>query len=395
MNKYLICEHAELLKNLPKVISDEKSKISVISRKKSALTNNKFVNEYIEIGQNPNKDFSDQFIADKKLISKLNGWIIWGNDEIMRKVATSTLSLDEKLRILPIRKKIGLQILGSKVGLAKVSKKIELNTPKTLIAKNNIELTKVMSDFTGPLIVKADRFGGGEFVKQISSEKEKKELNIPKDWFPVVVQDYVSGELVSVEGFFKDGKLVAWMYSSKTRTLGEFGASYARTYKSPTLRDFEHDLINLAKECGLHGMFNCTFILKSGMHFLIEADARPNVWHFLYAHFKIPVLEIMTEKLQTPITPLDALPKNKHVKVIDLDRSIPYAFKEKKYKLLLSSIFEINHSTQWLAGKKFKTIKIFALALLLLLVTWLPQGLLTRMKNFGLIKNLHRRVFER
>ena len=395
MNKYLICEHAELLKNLPKVISEKNSKISVISRKKSALTDHKYVDEYIEIKQELNTNFNDQFIADEKLISKLNGWVIWGNDELMRRVATSTLPLEEKLRILPTRRKIGLQILGSKVGLAQVSKKIKISSPKTFVANDNAELNRLISDFSHPLIIKADRFGGGEFVKKVSTEKEKTDLDIPREWFPVVVQDYVLGELVSVEGFFKDGKLIAWMYSSKTRTLGEFGASYARSYKSPTIRDFEDDLINLAKECGLHGMLNCTLILKEGKHFLIEADARPNVWHFLHENFKIPIVEIMSGKLPIPSSPLSALSKNKTKKVIDLDRSIPYAFKERSYKLLLTSIFEVSHSTQWLAGRKFKTIKIFALALLLLFVTWLPQGLLTPMKNFGLIKNLHRRVFER
>ena len=395
MNKYLICEHGELLKNFPKLIKEDDSKTVVISRQKSVLSKSKYIDDYIAIKEEPHKDFSEQLIADRDLILELNGWIIWGNDELMRKVATSNLSLGEKLRILPAKKKIGLQLLGSKVGLVKVSKRIKLNIPKSFVAKNNLELKKLSLNFKTPFIVKADRFGGGGYVKKVSTAEEKKVLDIPKEWFPVAIQEFVIGELVGIEVFFKNGKLIAWIYTSFAETLGAFGASYSRIYESPKERGFELDLILLGKECGLDGMFNCTFIFKGNKHYLIEADARPNAWHFLYSYFKIPILEVMTEKQRIPATPYEAHLKSKKMKIINLDRSVPYALSQRSYKLIFKSILEFRRSTQWLSGSKVKTLKILFLALLLLLVTWLPKGLLTRIKNFKTIKLMNRRVFER
>jgi hypothetical protein len=185
------------------------------------------------------------------------------------------------------------------------------------------------------------------------------------------------------------------MYTSYADTLGAFGASYSRIYESPKERGFELDLILLGKECGLDGMFNCTFILKDGIHYLFEADARPNAWHFLYSHFKIPVLDLMNEKLPIPPIPFEAYLSSNKVKIINLDRSIPYAVSQRSYKLIFKSILGFRRSTQWIAGSKVKTFKILILSVVLLLVTWLPERLLTRIKNFRSIKATHRRIFER
>ncbi len=356
MNKFLICENGELLKNFPKLIREKDSKITVISRKKSSLTKNQHVDRFISIDSSESASFNDKFLANKKLISKLNGWIIWGNDEIMRRVATSNLPIKEKLRILPTKRKSGLRLLGSKVGQAEVSNRLKLRVPKTIVAKNSAELRKYSSKFETPFIIKADKYGGGAFLKKVSNVKEKKELNIPKEWYPVIIQKFVVGQIISVEGFFKDGTLIAWMYSSFKDSVGDYGPSSSREYKNPDVLDFEQDLILLAKECGLHGMFNCTFILKEKKHYLIEADARPNSWQFLYAYFKLPIVEIMSGEQESPLTPLAPNLKNKAVRIVDLDRLIPYAISKKDYKTIFYSLIRLTNSTQWIAGKKLTIV---------------------------------------
>jgi hypothetical protein len=358
VNKFLICEDAELLKNFPKLIKEKNTQITVISNKKSSLTNNAYIDKYVTIKASQIESFNDLFLADTKLITKLNGWIIWGNDEIMGRIATSKLPLSEKLRILPVKKKLGLVLLGSKVGQGVISNKLKLNAPKTVVAKNNDELKKYSSKFKNPFVVKADKFGGGAFIKKILTAKEKKELSIPKEWFPVIIQDFVVGQIISVEAFFKDGFLIAWVYSFFEDSLGEYGPSTSRLYKNPEVLDFELDLIHLARECGLDGMFNCTFILKGNKHYLIEADARPNSWQFLYSYFKLPILEIMTGIQEIPLAPLSPRLKNKSVKIIDLDRVIPYAISNKDYKTIFNSLMQITHSTQWIAGNKTRAMKV-------------------------------------
>ena len=358
MNKFLICEDGELLKNFPKLIKEKKSKITVISRKKSSLTKNKYVDRFISIDSPASANFNDNFLANKKLISKLNGWIIWGNDEIMRRVANSNLPLTEKLRILPTKRKSGLRLLGSKVGQAEVANRLKLRVPKTMVAKNSAELRRYSSKFETPFIVKADRYGGGAFLKKVSNAKERKELRISKEWYPVVIQKFIVGQIISVEGFFKDGALIAWMYSSFKDSVGEYGPSSSREFKNPDVLDFELDLILLAKECGLHGMFNCTFILKDTKHYLIEADARPNSWQFLYAYFKLPIMEIMNGEQESPPTPLAPNLENAAVRIVDLDRIIPYAVSKKDYKTVFHSLRRLRKSTQWIAGKKITIVLV-------------------------------------
>jgi hypothetical protein len=364
VNKYLICENGELLKNIPKLVKEENSEITVISTKKSSLTNNKHIDNYISIDAPKESSFNDNFIANKNLISELNGWIIWGNDEIVRRVANSNIPLKEKLRVLPTKRKIGLTLLGSKVGLAKVSNKLNLTSPKTVIAENLSELKKYSSKLHTPFIIKADKHGGGGFVKKVSNGRERKALKISKDWYPVVIQEFIKGQVVAVEGFFKNGTLIAWMYSFFEDSLGEYGPSTSRVYKNPEVLDFQLDLIRLAKECGLHGMFNCTFILKDQKHYLIEADARPNSWQFLFSHFNLPIMEIMTEKQESPQTPLSPNLSNGALRISDLNRIIPYALSKKDYKTILISLKQLTNSTQWISGKKF-TIALLVLSTIL------------------------------
>ena len=327
----------------------------------------------------------------------------------MRKIATSKLPLSEKLRILPVKKKLGLVLLGSKVGQGVISNKLKLNAPRTVVAKNESELKKYSSKFRTPFIVKADKYGGGTFVKKVSTAKEKRELNIPKEWFPVIIQDFVVGQIISVEAFFKDGSLIAWVYSFFEDSLGEYGPSTSRLYKSPQVLDFESDLILLAKECGLDGMFNCTFILKGKKHYLIEADARPNSWQFLYSYFKLPILEIMTGIQEIPLTPLSPRLKNKSVKIIDLDRVIPYAVSKKDYKTIFNSLMQITHSTQWIAGNKIRATKVIFSAIAIphlprikskifsVFVTTfrgLPTGFQEPFKRAGITKFIAKKIFK-
>jgi hypothetical protein len=173
--------------------------------------------------------------------------------------------------------------------------------------------------------------------------------------------------------------------------------------------DFESDLILLAKECGLDGMFNCTFILKGNKHYLIEADARPNSWQFLYSYFKLPILEIMTGIQEIPLTPLSPRLKNKSVKIIDLDRVIPYAVSKKDYKTIFNSLLQITHSTQWIAGNKIRATKVIFSAIAIphlptikskifsVFVTTfrgLPTGFQEPFKRAGITKFIAKKIFK-
>jgi len=361
MNKYLIVSNPELHQNFPKLFRNQNSKTIAIGFTKSSLSEDKYVDEFRLMKAGSGDEFIQSVINNKKLLKELNGLILWGDDEIMYQIANSKIAQTLKLRILPVRKQIGLQILGSKVGQSKIFKNLELKTPKTEIIKSANQLKQRLKNFQGPFIIKGDRLGGGALVRKYESRKGLSLKDVDESWYPIVLQDFINGPVISVEAFFKKGKLVAWIYSAYEGALGEFGPSFLRTYKNPSNLDFEADLIKLADHCGLDGMFNCTYILSGSSHYLIEADGRPNSWHFLFDHFKLPIMQIYQGEMPLPNSPLSPkIDPNKSEKIIDLNRSINHAINQKDKKLYFYSILKLFNSTNWISGRRIQLIKQIA-----------------------------------
>jgi hypothetical protein len=363
MNKYLFEINPELIKNFPKLFYGKKSKTTAFSFLPDNIAKNKYVHIHKKVKAKTGSEFIQKIVKNHKLLESLDGLILWGDDDMMYQIAHSKISVATKIKILPTGNSAGLQILGSKVGQSKVFSHLNLRTPKTFVAKNKKELINCVKNIKNPYIIKGDRFGGGGLVRKISTKKDETQLDFPNTWFPVLVQEFIDGQLVALETFFKDGQLLAWMYSSKVESLGEYGPSYFRNYHPPTNLDFEEDLINFGKFCGLTGMFNCTLILRGSKHYLIEADGRPNSWHFLFQHFKLPIIEIYDGEIPIPLKPLSPTFKfKKSESIIDLNRSLHYAMSLKSKKILFKSFKYFFHSTNWISGQKREAIKLMKFA---------------------------------
>jgi predicted ATP-grasp superfamily ATP-dependent carboligase len=132
-------------------------------------------------------------------------------------------------------------------------------------------------------------------VRKFSRETARELEEIEADWYPLVVQEFVSGTEVSLEALFRNGKLVAWLYSEMVETMGDFGPSTTRRYFMPEVRDFELVLSLLGADGGLNGMFNVAMIWSPTReaHFLFELDPRPNTWHQFGKHFGVDWVEAM------------------------------------------------------------------------------------------------------
>ena len=108
-----------------------------------------------------------------------------------------------------------------------------------------------------------------------------KSIDLDSSCYPVWLQEQILGTEVGVEARFVAGTLVGRTYSHILRTAGQFRPSTARKYLNPPFLEFEGDLKRLGKSALLTGFAKVTFIEghRNGLHYLIDADLRPNVWH--------------------------------------------------------------------------------------------------------------------
>jgi hypothetical protein len=265
---------------LPEVLAGPGVRITVVGGRRNPLRRSQFVDEFVEFVELDDgaDGIAGALLARPDVIESLRGWIVFGDDTTMFRLATSDLPMSEKLRILPVRKAAGLTMLGSKVGLELVLREAGVAGPRTAIAGTRDEVASAVGQLADVprLLVKGAEGAAGERVRWWRNDADQ----IPDAWFPIVVQEFVSGPTVSVEALFRNGELVGWLYSRMTSDIVGGGPSTARCYLSTPSRDFVDDLGLVAKTAGLHGFANCSMVWSpaEGRHRLFEVDVRPNAW---------------------------------------------------------------------------------------------------------------------
>lgn len=287
----------ELINRLPETFARPGLEIVVLGPKNCSLRRSSFIDKFIElIATDPIELWQDTVVGNQNIILEQGAdWIIFSDDETIGAVARSTIRLEDKLRLLPAKSESGLTLLGSKVGLGNAMNRLELPGPETIVVENPSQLSAAADLFTDDFLIKGDLFGGGSRVRKFTQETKARALEIPSDWYPLVAQEFVEGVEVSIEALFRDGRLVAWLYSEMRETMAEFGPSTARRYFTPEVKDFELVLNRLGTQSGLHGMFNVALIWSPARraHFLFELDPRPNTWHQFGQHFGVDWVEAM------------------------------------------------------------------------------------------------------
>ena len=139
-NIYLIGEFGGLLKDIPLAFDHQNVKIYPVGGPYSLLKRHE---NFIEIRKHPELSFIQSFLMETKLISSLNGLVLIGSDREMREIAESDISLEIKLKLLPIKNPEAFKILDSKVGLQEVSNHLKLLAPKGFIVKGEEGIGKL------------------------------------------------------------------------------------------------------------------------------------------------------------------------------------------------------------------------------------------------------------
>jgi hypothetical protein len=317
LNIYLISEFGDLLRDLPTAFTDPRVKIHLIGGPDSVF--NKQEN-FREIPKVSNMTFIQSLLLEENLITSINGLVIVGSDPEMREITQTEVNLDTKLKLLPIKSPDAFKILDSKVGLQEVMEKLKLSAPMGAVIAGPDELKNQQNHFKLPYLIKGDQGGGGAHIRRISADSMYPKIDdIP---FPFVLQEEIMGSEISVDAYFVNGNLRAYIYSDQIKSISKFGPSYMRRIANPPTEDFIQTLKTIGQFTGAHGLVNTTFIFDSNLnrHFMIEFDPRPNAWHFLAPILGIDLISIFTGSKSETI----ATPNKVNFRIILLNRFIYY-----------------------------------------------------------------------
>lgn len=287
-----------LLRRLPEILAGADTEIRVVAPPGSVLAQSSFVTSVSTVGKRGDaEDFMSALLSDDELLRSLPTWTLWGSDQELRVAARSDLDLDLKLQILPVRREAGLHLLGSKVGLALVTDRLDVPRPRSVVVSDASELASGLAALDRPALVKGDQGGSGTQILDASRLSSEPSEAIPSDWYPLLIQEFIDGVEVSVEALFGEGRLLAWQYSHPTTLERRFGRSMAREFFDPPNVDFVSSLQALAAECGLHGFANCSFIREAdSRHRIIEVDMRATAWHQFGPHLGVDWRSVMSDR---------------------------------------------------------------------------------------------------
>jgi hypothetical protein len=258
----------------------DKFRIRAYLGRKSSLRRSRFIDDSIAVGNGPRASLQDLVSASAEGQIEPDNWIVWGSDQALEAIRSSRMSIEQKLALLPVRTTAGLATLGSKVGLVALCEAHGIDIPTSTIALTQVELERALS-LHSRVLIKGDSGNSGSRILPAVPRSTLRELAVPDDWYPVVVQEFVEGPMVSVEALFREGMLSHSLYSIVVAVAQQFGLTRVRHFQQAPSADYLTSLKTLGEVAGLHGFANCSFIwdAERQRHVLFEVDMRPNRWH--------------------------------------------------------------------------------------------------------------------
>jgi hypothetical protein len=373
LNIYFIAAHGENFRRLPENLSGPNVRISLICCNKSVLRFSKYFDEVIPVSVHPAcQNFAQILVERPDLLSSLDGWVIFANDDDMFIIARSNLPDEIKMKVLPVRDVEGLRVLGSKEEFTKLTESIGISVPDSEIAHSPQELIHLSNKFSTPFLIKGDRGCGGGSVRVIKSLQELDDEGIPRDWYPIVIQEMLEDDLRGVDALYREGHLVGWVYRRREASSSTFEPPMKRIAVDPPILDFREDLKKFGGAIGAHGFANCSFmfIAKLNKHVLFEADLRPNAWHHTATALDVNWLELMTSQ-DKDLSVLESYPKGLPLKGIRVKiklRELELAIQERRWAKLLGMMLNLKGEKSSLLYKDRPLNIIYGIRLISLVI---------------------------
>jgi hypothetical protein len=274
VNALLVGRNPGLLWSLPQLLFRAGFSVDVIASA-PLMRRAKFVRSYEHV-----PSFQPLLPALIPKIRDNYDWIIPTEDPILAEVLKSSLSIEDKLKLLPVLKEENLSHIYSKIGLSNIFSSQGVNTPPFRLVRSLQEALAEATHLGYPVLLKQDASGAGVGVFECNAPSDfgliKKEVF--KE--PLLLQKMIRGIELDLSAVFLEGELVHFSYSKIEKSCSKFGPSWLRTYRPlhAVEESIFQELSQIGKVLGAHGFTNIACIESNQSRFYFEVDLRPNVW---------------------------------------------------------------------------------------------------------------------
>lgn len=275
MQALLIGRHYHLQWVLPQILAEAGFSVDVLTSA-PILRHSRFVRECESVA------VSESLVARAaKRLERGYDWILVTEDSTLREIASSDLSLEAKLKLLPVLREENFLHLYSKIGLFQVLSKGGVRTPPSCVAHDWKGVLKGAEELGYPVLLKKDASGGGGGILECRNSSDIVSLR-KEEWdLPLLVQKKLEGTELDLSALYLQEDLVHFSHSIPKRVMSPFGPSSLRIYRplGQVEREVFEELRHLGKVLGVHGFTNISCMqTPDGKRWYFEADLRTNAW---------------------------------------------------------------------------------------------------------------------
>lgn len=273
----IVGQEIELIMSLPSLLVRSGFEVDCLSNN-HLLKKNKYLKNYHAVSSM--KEMIE--VLHYKDLSPYD-FIILTNDEMICDVAQSSMSIERKLKLLPVCSEKNFSHLFSKIGLSEILTAENITTPQFFVAQNFWDLKDKAERLGYPCMVKLNSSNGGRGVFECQSLADFDEIKEKITVYPVLLQQKIIGRELDLSAIYQAGELIHFSYSVIEKVIfNKFGPSSLRNYYQ--LGNFDEKLFSemkaLGKALGADGFttISCIHSFADNKRYFIEADMRPNAW---------------------------------------------------------------------------------------------------------------------
>jgi len=260
------------LAEMPYLIRQSGFYADILCPEENISRHSSFLNQWIDSGNSWASLIKTLLDLDQ---SGVYSHILIGEDPLLWQIYNEPVK--DLTHLLPIREPKARAMMG-KIHFAQLCLDLDIPTPKFSIIESPEHAKMALLQLGLPIVTKVNYSSSGQGVR-IHRDRESLLEYAAQYKFaqPLLAQQFIEGETLSVEALFSNGQLLEYICSVDIDPT--LGPSTKRRYM-PRISEIRIMLKRLGEFAKLHGFANVTILreVSSGALYLIEADPRPNKW---------------------------------------------------------------------------------------------------------------------
>jgi hypothetical protein len=261
---------------IPYILKKGGCTVDVYSSPSSWAITNSYYDNWIERGEPDLKDYISKLISHVKTTTY--DWVILCDDAIIKYLNDNIVDEELFAKLMPINLIENRYMLSSKTGFSDFCETYDILTPAYFKYNSPDDLEKIKEKLNFPVIIKMDfsSAGAGMFMCNNYDDFYIKSKELPLNE-NVLIQEYIAGEEIHVEGLFYNGILVNYQTAYTIERVSH-AFSYKTRKKYFQSKEIGTLLAYLGKSLGLNSVANICYIynVEQNKYYLFEVDPRPN-----------------------------------------------------------------------------------------------------------------------